>query len=280
MADQDTATPPNSASSRVETAAPPRMTVAAPPRVATMSTNITAPNVVQRMPFVHQHHTHNKNPFQVLADDEDNEDNYTVVASNCSPPSLVPALSRVLVRPPVHVHAMRHVLPTNLALCQPQLPPRWPHLPAPSQPQIPLSQRPWIPPACSPPLHPPQLLVIVPPVHPTTTASTLPTIAHNLQPQNKQALPLAPTMAPTSHVIDPNDNHHNQPTRQSTLPPQRSTRIINTQRPDNILLEVIHHVMQLKAAKLATKSQWTGLIMDIKEVCFGVIHPVTKQTIT
>jgi hypothetical protein len=38
--------------------------------------------------------------------------------------------------------------------------------------------------------------------------------------------------------------------------------------------------MQLKATKLATKSQWTGLIINIKEVCFGVIHPVTKQTIT
>jgi hypothetical protein len=38
--------------------------------------------------------------------------------------------------------------------------------------------------------------------------------------------------------------------------------------------------MQLKATKLATKSQWTGPIIDIEEVCFGVIHPITKQTIT
>jgi hypothetical protein len=38
--------------------------------------------------------------------------------------------------------------------------------------------------------------------------------------------------------------------------------------------------MQPKATKLATKSQWTGPIIDIKEVCFGVVHPVTKQTIT
>jgi hypothetical protein len=38
--------------------------------------------------------------------------------------------------------------------------------------------------------------------------------------------------------------------------------------------------MQLEATKLATKSQLTGPIIDIEEVCFGVIHPVTKQTIT
>jgi hypothetical protein len=50
--------------------------------------------------------------------------------------------------------------------------------------------------------------------------------------------------------------------------------------PGNILLQAIHHVMQLEATKLATKSQWTGPIIDIEEVCFGVFHPITKQTIT
>jgi hypothetical protein len=38
--------------------------------------------------------------------------------------------------------------------------------------------------------------------------------------------------------------------------------------------------MQLKATKLATKSQWTGPIIEIEEVCFGVVHPVTKNIIT
>jgi hypothetical protein len=38
--------------------------------------------------------------------------------------------------------------------------------------------------------------------------------------------------------------------------------------------------MQLKATKLATKSHWTGPIIDIEEVCFRVVHPITKQTIT
>jgi hypothetical protein len=57
-----------------------------------------------------------------------------------------------------------------------------------------------------------------------------------------------------SHGIEPNGDCHDQPTQQSTTPPRCSTGIITTQRPGNILLQAIHHVMQLKAIKLATKS--------------------------
>jgi hypothetical protein len=42
----------------------------------------------------------------------------------------------------------------------------------------------------------------------------------------------------------------------------------------------MHHVMTLKAFKVATQSQWTGPIIDIIEQCFGVVHPITKQTFT
>jgi hypothetical protein len=42
----------------------------------------------------------------------------------------------------------------------------------------------------------------------------------------------------------------------------------------------MHHIMTLKAIKVATNSQWTGPIINIKEHCFGVVHPVTKQSIT
>jgi hypothetical protein len=41
----------------------------------------------------------------------------------------------------------------------------------------------------------------------------------------------------------------------------------------------MHHVMTLEAFKVATQLQWTGPIIDIEEYCFGVIHPITKQTI-
>jgi hypothetical protein len=39
--------------------------------------------------------------------------------------------------------------------------------------------------------------------------------------------------------------------------------------------------MQLEEAKQhATTSQWTSHRVDIEEYCFGVVHPITKQTIT
>jgi hypothetical protein len=41
----------------------------------------------------------------------------------------------------------------------------------------------------------------------------------------------------------------------------------------------MHNIMTLEAFKVATQSQWTGPIIDIKEHYFGVIHPITKQTI-
>jgi hypothetical protein len=41
----------------------------------------------------------------------------------------------------------------------------------------------------------------------------------------------------------------------------------------------MHHIMTLEAFKVATQLQWTGPIIEIKELCFGVIHPITKQTI-
>jgi hypothetical protein len=43
----------------------------------------------------------------------------------------------------------------------------------------------------------------------------------------------------------------------------------------------MHHVLTLKAFKVATQLQWTGPIIDTKEHCFGVVvvHLVTKQTI-
>ncbi len=55
--------------------APTARVVSAPPsRVATKLNNITAPNVIRTMPLVHQHHTCNNIPFNILADDNDNDD--------------------------------------------------------------------------------------------------------------------------------------------------------------------------------------------------------------
>jgi hypothetical protein len=61
-----------------------------PPRVATTSNNITSPTTIRQLPLIHQRQTRSKNPFQILADNDDDDD-MTVVASNCSPRSPLPA---------------------------------------------------------------------------------------------------------------------------------------------------------------------------------------------
>jgi hypothetical protein len=99
--------------------APTARVVSAPPlRVAATSNNITAPNVIRTMPLVHQRHTCNNNPFNILANNYDNDD--TVVASNCNPrvppPSLPPSdlqgnpKARQPTRPPAN--QSKSLLPT------------------------------------------------------------------------------------------------------------------------------------------------------------------------
>jgi hypothetical protein len=84
MSGQPNTPPTNPTSPRVVPATPPRVAVAAPPRVATTSNTITTPNTIQQSPMVHQCLTRHNNPFQILADDEDDNDTNTVVASNYS----------------------------------------------------------------------------------------------------------------------------------------------------------------------------------------------------
>jgi hypothetical protein len=42
----------------------------------------------------------------------------------------------------------------------------------------------------------------------------------------------------------------------------------------------MHHIMTLEAIKVTTNLHSTGPIIDIKEPCCGVVHPITKQAIT
>jgi hypothetical protein len=94
----------------------PRVANVPPPRVATTLNNITAPNVIRNMPLVHERHTRHNNPFNILTDDNDNDD--TVVASNCSPRNPPPSL------PTSDIHVCQ---PTSLpSPCQPSNPPTSP----------------------------------------------------------------------------------------------------------------------------------------------------------
>jgi hypothetical protein len=78
---------------RVDSPAP-RVAESPPPRVATTSNNITSPTTIQQLPLIHQQQMRSNNPFQILADNDDNDD-MTVVASNCSPRSPLPNLNPI-----------------------------------------------------------------------------------------------------------------------------------------------------------------------------------------
>ena len=80
-------------------------------------------------------------------------------------------------------------------------------------------------------------------------------------------------------VIEPDKDHPTQPT---TMYPSPTALHQNVQprMPGNISIQAMHHVMTLEAIKVPTNSQWTGPIINIEELCFGVVHPITKETIT
>ena len=71
-----------------------RVAESPPPRVATTSNNTTSPTAIRQLPLIHQRQTRSNNPFQILADDDDKDD-MTVVASNCSPRSPLPNLRHI-----------------------------------------------------------------------------------------------------------------------------------------------------------------------------------------
>jgi hypothetical protein len=103
-----------------------RVVHAPPPRVTTTLNNITAPNIIQQMPLVHQCHNCKNNLFQILA--ANNDDDVAVVASNCLGRPLTTAPTRALASPsiipaitPATPHAHIHDL-------QPK-PPRTPNKP-------------------------------------------------------------------------------------------------------------------------------------------------------
>jgi hypothetical protein len=80
-------------------------------------------------------------------------------------------------------------------------------------------------------------------------------------------------------VIQPDTDRPNPSITQVPTPPRRSTRIIQPRMLGNISIQAMHHIMTLKAIKVDTNSQWTGPIIDIEELCYGAMHPITKETI-
>ena len=217
------------------------------------------------MPLVQ---TRNNNPFIILTDDDDDYD--TVVASNCSPRTPLPSLptSELPDRPPTNLPRRQLAIqPTSLtAMNQPSSPPTSP---------------------------PPRVLAS--PTHTQATAPTAPHIRiHNLRPTPSRK----PTKLPAHTkqqsyslpIVELDDDRDEMPTTRSSTRPQRSTRLITNRTPCNISRQALYHIIGLgftnapayTVPNLLAKhhKQYTGPLIDIEEYCYGVVHPVTKETNT
>jgi hypothetical protein len=242
-----------------------RVETTPPLRPVTTSNNITRPDAIRQMPLIHQWHTCNNHPFHILTDDDDNDN--TVIATNCSP-SVISTIA-----PP-------SAPPKNPPTCQ------TPHR---------LTSPPPIPPPSAPSMHQPT----IPPPRVQTTQLFIPAIAptapynpvHDLRPVPSQAPihPLSYTKQQTYSlpVVEPDDERDGTPTKPS-YQPRRSTRLISNRTPCNISRQVLYHIINLAFAQAPASpipcklihNQYTGPDVEIKEYCNRVVHPVTKETIT
>ncbi len=96
-------------------------------------------------------------------------------------------------------------------------------------------------------------------------------------------------MQPTYYlpVIEPDDKHDEMPTKRPFAPLRCSTCLITNQTPCNTSHHVLYHVIGLGFTNAPvitiphtfanSHNQYTGPIIEIKEYCNGVVHPITKE---
>jgi hypothetical protein len=218
------------------------------------------------MPLVHQRHTRNNNPFLILTNDGNDDD--TVVASNCSPSA-----------PPT-------ILPSSVSPANPSTR-QEPHRVT-SPPPIPPHP---VPPRCLPTTPPPRVQAtraFIPAITPAAPYSPV----HDLRPvpsqKPLQPLSYAKQLTPSLHIVEPDDERDSTQTTRPSSQPRCSTRLISNRTPCNISHQALHHIINLgfayaPAIAIPCKlihNQYTGPVIEIEEYCNGVVHPVTKETIT
>ena len=91
-------------------------------------------------------------------------------------------------------------------------------------------------------------------------------------------------------IVELDDDRDEMPTTRPSTRPRRSTRLITNQTPCNISRQALYHVIGLGFTNAPVYTfpnslakhhkQYTGPLIDIEEYCYGVVHPVTKETIT
>jgi hypothetical protein len=237
-----------------------RVAATPPPKVATTSNNTTVPNVIRQMPLVHQRHTRNKNPFHLLANDNNNDD--TVVASNCSPRSLLPNLQ------PINLSAVLLARRPEIQLAS---------QPTSVQPSTPFNT-------------PPPRVLLLPKIIPTIAPRILHNHLHDLQPHqpwtNRRPSPVTKHQPHYLSVVKPDKE---APIR-LPAPLQCSIRLVTSHTPCQISHQALFHLIYIRLNKASSNTipqalqrhhkQYTGPIIEIEHYCNGVVHPVAKETIT
>jgi hypothetical protein len=136
--------------------------------------------------------------------------------------------------------------------------------------------------------------VLVSPSTGQVTAQTTPHVPiHDLHPKRteKPSKPTARTK-PTTYtipIVEPDDERDEIPTKRPASPPRRSTRLISSRTPGSISRQALYHVIGLGFTNAPANTvptllaqhhkQYTGPLIDIEDCCYGVVHPVTKETI-
>jgi hypothetical protein len=231
----------------------PRVAENPPPRVATTSNNIMSPTTIRQLPFIHQRQMPSNNPFQILADNNDDND-MTVVASNCSPRCPLPGLHPfdLPVAPPKHQLSSQSKSQLTI------------------QPEIPLT---------------------IPTNMPTQAPTGQPIFIHDLRstPSNNAGHKTHSAVHHQLLIVKDNNECKEYPTSHPTTTPRQFTRLMSNRTPCNISKQALYHIIGIRLTNaplyniprsLAKHANKYALVIDIDEYCYGVVHPVTKETIT
>jgi hypothetical protein len=89
-------------------------------------------------------------------------------------------------------------------------------------------------------------------------------------------------------IVEPDDKQDSTQTTRPSSQPQRSTRLSSNRTPCNISCQALYHIITLGFANAPATSilcklihnQYTSPVIEIEEYCNGIVHPVTKETIT
>jgi hypothetical protein len=218
-----------------------------PSRTPTTSNDPTTPANIQLLRPIPQRPTHNKNRFTILEDEtsQDNNDyaldDITIQASNCSTKQ-----------------------PKSTS--------------TPCRTTAPLTRKPTPIPTPIHNLQPTAMLIIRPPQMILQSVIQKPSTPITTPPSSNKQLP-NPTYIP------PNDDEYND----IAQAPRHSIRLLSPHRTAKIAIQALYHVINLAFNNppsytvphnfIQTHDQFQHDI-NIEEVCNGVVHPVTKETIT